>query len=74
MPDVNLNSHFTLAKLDIYVRRPRKGIPSDPQQAIEFAQSKGQARQEGRTGIMFADVAGADSVLEELCDIVEVFH
>ena len=52
--------------------RPRKAMPSDAFMAIEFAQSKGQARQEGRTGVSFADVAGMDHTLQELQDIVEV--
>ena len=47
-------------------------MPSDAFMAIEFAQSKGQARQEGRTGVSFADVAGMDQTLQELQDIVEV--
>lgn len=40
--------------------------------AIEFAQSKGQARQEGKTGVKFDDVAGMDQTLVELQEIVEV--
>ena len=47
-------------------------MPSDAFMAIEFAQSKGQARQEGKTGVKFADVAGMDQTLEELQEIVEV--
>lgn len=52
--------------------RPRKAMPSDAFMAIEFAQSKGQARQEGKTGVKFADVAGMDQTLVELQEIVEV--
>ena len=47
-------------------------MPSDAFMAVEFAQSKGQARQEGKTGIKFADVAGMDPTLKELQEIVEV--
>lgn len=47
-------------------------MPSDAFMAIEFAQSKGQARQEGKTGVKFEDVAGMDQTLRELRDIVEV--
>jgi len=46
-------------------------MPSDAFMAIEFAQSKGQARQEGKTGVKFADVAGMDQTLVELQEIVE---
>ena len=52
--------------------RPRKQMPTDPLQAIEFAQSKGQARKDGRTGITFADVAGCDEAVRELKFVVEV--
>jgi len=47
-------------------------MPNDPIQAIEFAQSKGQARRDGRTGITFADVAGCDEAVRELRSVVEV--
>ncbi len=47
-------------------------MPNDPVQAIEFAQSKGQARRDGRTGITFADVAGCDEAVRELKFVVEV--
>ena len=47
-------------------------MPSDAFMAIEFAQSKGQARQEGKTGVKFTDVAGMDQTLEELREIVKV--
>ena len=47
-------------------------MPNDPIQAIEFAQSKGQARRDGRTGITFADVAGCDEAVRELKFVVEV--
>ena len=47
-------------------------MPTDAYMAIEFAQSKGQARQEGKTGVKFNDVAGMDQTLVELQEIVEV--
>lgn len=47
-------------------------MPTDAYMAIEFAQSKGQARQEGKTGVKFGDVAGMDQTLLELQEIVEV--
>jgi hypothetical protein len=46
-------------------------MPSDPIQAMEFAQSKGQARKEGMTGVLFSDVAGLDSTKEELKEVVK---
>ena len=54
------------------VRRPRKMMPTDPIQAMEFAQSKGQARKEGKTGITFSDIAGMEATKEELQEVVEV--
>ena len=53
-------------------RRPRKAMPADPIQAMEFAQSKGQARREGKTGTGFKDVAGIEYIQTELQDIVSV--
>ena len=47
-------------------------LPGDLSEAQEFAQSKGQAQKQGRTGVRFADVAGCSSVLAELKDVVEV--
>lgn len=47
-------------------------MPADPIQAMEFAQSKGQARKEGTTGVTFADVAGLSYIQSELEDIVSV--
>ena len=41
-------------------------------QAQEFAQSKGKARKEGMTNVRFSDVAGIDTVREELIEIVQV--
>lgn len=47
-------------------------MPQDLLEAQEFAQSKAQAQKRGKTGIKFADVAGADSTLRELQEVVEV--
>ena len=47
-------------------------MPGDLLEAQEFAQSKAQAQKRGRTGIAFADVAGADATLRELREVVEV--
>ena len=52
--------------------RPRKMMPTDPIQAMEFAQSKGQARKEGKTGITFGDIAGMEATKQELQEVVEV--
>ena len=41
-----------------------------PSQALEFAQSKGQARKDGTTGVKLADVGGIGAVVEELRDVV----
>ena len=49
-------------------------MPNDPIQAMEFAQSKGQARKDGRTGVLFADVAGCDDALRKLGYVVEARH
>ena len=54
------------------VCRPRKMMPTDPIQAMEFAQSKGQARKEGKTGVTFGDIAGLEATKEELQEVVEV--
>lgn len=51
---------------------PKKQMPADLQQAMEFAQSKGQARKDGRTSIRFGDVAGMDATLSELQEVVEL--
>ena len=47
-------------------------MPTDVIQAMEFAQSKSQARQEGKTGVTFDDVAGIEYLTTELQDIVSV--
>ncbi len=45
-------------------------MPSDPIQAMEFAQSKGQAHKEGRTNVTLKDVAGLDSIVGRLQQVV----
>ena len=47
-------------------------LPGDLSEAQEFAQSKGKAQKQGRTGVRFADVAGCEPILAELRDVVEV--
>ncbi len=59
-------------RLSTVCRRPRKMMPTDPIQAMEFAQSKGQARKEGKTGITFGDIAGMEATKQELQEVVEV--
>jgi ATP-dependent metalloprotease FtsH len=55
----------------IYLGLVRKGgIPTDTIQAMEFGQSKAKSRKEGRTGVTFADVAGLDTVRDELAEVV----
>ena len=45
-------------------------MPSDPIQAMEFAQSKGQAHKEGRTDVTLKDVAGLDATVGRLQQVV----
>nr|PNR33783.1 hypothetical protein PHYPA_023599 [Physcomitrium patens] len=58
-----------LAKFTL-TRRPKDFTKWDLWQAIEFGQSKPQARVEGTTGVGFADVAGIDDVVTELQELV----
>ncbi|XP_024522811.1 probable inactive ATP-dependent zinc metalloprotease FTSHI 1, chloroplastic [Selaginella moellendorffii] len=51
-------------------RRSRDHQKWDIWQAIEFGQSKPQARVKGSTGVMFKDVAGIDEVVKELQELV----
>ncbi|KAK9792719.1 hypothetical protein WJX73_003140 [Symbiochloris irregularis] len=60
--------------LGLGIFKKRKIMPQDLLEAQEFAQSKAQAQKRGKTGIMFADVAGADSTLKELQEVVEFLH
>lgn len=39
---------------------------------MEFAQSKGNARRDGSTGVSFADVGGLQPVMTEMMEVVEV--
>jgi len=57
--------------LAIGIFRPRKMMPGDPVQAMEFAQSKGKARREGMTDVRFSDVAGLDQTVVELKEVVK---
>ena len=63
---------FLTICLMVGVFKPRKQMPADQVQAMEFAQSKGRARKDGRTGVFFEDIAGLDSILDDLRQIVEV--
>lgn len=63
---------FLAICLALGIFKPRKQMPTDPMQAMEFAQSKGRARMDGRTGVRFSDVAGLDNILGDLEDIVKV--
>lgn len=56
--------------LFIGIFKPKKQMPADPMQAMEFAQSKGRARKDGRTGVKFSDIAGLESIIEDLIDVV----
>eukprot|EP00850_Spirogloea_muscicola_P016554 SM000135S26998 [mRNA] locus=s135:140506:146085:- [translate_table: standard] len=58
-----------LAKFTL-TRRPKDFTKWDIWQAIEFGQSKPQARVEGSTGVGFSDVAGIDDVVQELQELV----
>eukprot|EP00210_Caulerpa_lentillifera_P004339 g4138.t1 len=57
--------------LFIGIFKPKKQMPADPMQAMEFAQSKGRARKDGRTEVRFSDIAGLESIIEDLKDVVE---
>jgi len=48
----------------------RKGLPMDQFQAAEFGQSRSEARKEGKTETRFSDVAGLDSIIGELQEVV----
>ena len=58
-----------LAKFTL-TRRTRDYTKWDIWQALEFSQSKPQARVEGSTGVRFEDVAGIDEVVKELQELV----
>jgi cell division protease FtsH len=56
--------------LAIGIFRPRKQMPTDMFQAMEFAQSKGTARKDGQSNIKFADVGGLGETIHEMMDVV----
>eukprot|EP00894_Picocystis_sp_ML_P005014 jgi/Pico_ML_1/55531/g1204.t1 len=62
---------FIVVSLFFGIFKPRKAMPSDPVQAIEFGQSKGLARKEGKTSIKFDDVGGLGREVEEFQEVVE---
>jgi len=61
---------FIFVSIGLGIFKPRKQMPSDPLQAMEFAQSKGKARRDGGVDVTFDDVAGIDSVRRDLQEIV----
>ena len=61
---------FTFVAIGLGIFKPRKQMPSDPLQAMEFAQSKAKARKDGATDVAFDDVAGIDNVKADLLEIV----
>lgn len=60
---------FVLASIFLGLVK-RKGLPMDQFQAIEFGQSRSEARKEGTTGVTFKDVAGLESIVGELQELV----
>jgi len=62
---------FLAAALAIGIFRPRKQMPTDMFQAMEFAQSKGTARKDGMTDVKFADVGGLGPTIHEMMDVVQ---
>ncbi|EFN51285.1 hypothetical protein CHLNCDRAFT_141222 [Chlorella variabilis] len=63
---------FLGVALAIGIFRPRKQMPVDMFQAMEFAQSKGNARRDGSTGVTFADVGGLGNTIQDMMKVVEV--
>ena len=61
---------FLAGALAIGIFRPRKQMPTDMFQAMEFAQSKGNARKDGFTNVKFADVGGLGPTINEMMDVV----
>ncbi|KAI3430488.1 hypothetical protein D9Q98_005083 [Chlorella vulgaris] len=62
---------FLGVALAIGIFRPRKQMPVDMFQAMEFAQSKGNARREGSTGVTFSDVGGLGNTIQDMMKVVE---
>lgn len=60
---------FVLASVVLGVLR-KSVVPMDQFQAMEFGQSKANSRMEGKTGVGFDDVAGLDSAIDELKELV----
>jgi len=61
---------FLAVVLAIGIFRPRKQMPTDMFQAMEFAQSKGTARKDGHSDVKFADVGGLGETIHEMMDVV----
>ena len=61
---------FLAGALAIGIFRPRKQMPTDMFQAMEFAQSKGTARKDGSSNVKFADVGGLGETIHEMMDVV----
>lgn len=61
---------FLAGALAIGIFRPRKQMPTDMFQAMEFAQSKGTARKDGSSDVKFADVGGLGETIHEMMDVV----
>ena len=62
---------FLGVALALGIFKPRRQMPTDMFQAIEFAQSKGNARRDGSTGIAFSDVGGLGPTVHQLMEVVE---
>eukprot|EP00887_Chlorella_sp_A99_P007243 scaffold2.g7243.t1 len=62
---------FLGVALLVGIFRPRKQMPIDMFQAMEFAQSKGNARRDGSTGVGFADVGGLGAAIKEMQEVVD---
>lgn len=61
---------FLAGALAIGIFRPRKQMPTDMFQAMEFAQSKGTARKDGSSDVKFTDVGGLGETIHEMMDVV----
>ena len=62
---------FLAVVLAIGIFRPRKQMPTDMFQAMEFAQSKGTARKDGHSDVKFADVGGLGETIHEMMEVVK---
>ncbi|CAG9464039.1 unnamed protein product [Pedinophyceae sp. YPF-701] len=65
-----LSFGFVFICVGIGLFKPRKAMPSDVQQAQDFAQSKAKARKDGNTSVTLDDVAGMDDVKAEFSEVV----